>query len=222
VGDSEKEIIRTNNFPSNSRTSRRESTQSKVEDKKVEKIITGVVKKQKRGFGKRLAETFLGDDTQSVGSYIFHDVLVPAAKALINDMIGGGLEMLLYGTQRGRNSSRRGGMSNSRTSYGDYYDSRDRKDRDRGGREMTRSGRAKHDFDEIILENRGEAEEVLAHLVDLTIDYQQATVADLYELVGINSDFTDNKYGWTDLRSASVQRVRSGYLLNLPKTQLLD
>ena len=87
---------------------------------------------------------------------------------------------------------------------------------------MSRTSRARHDFDEIILETRGEAEEVLSHLVDLTIDYQQATVADLYDLVGITSNFTDNKYGWTDLRSASVTRVRDGYLINLPRTQILD
>lgn len=212
-----------NTFPSNSKTVKREPQQPKVEDRKIEKVVTGLVKKQKRGFGKKLAETFLEDDTKSVGSYIFHDVLIPAAKAMISDMVGGGIEMLLFGDRRGRNTRREGGRSF--TSYGSYYRSTDRdrdRDRDRVGRDISKVGRARHDFDEIILETRGEAEEVLSHLVDLIIDYNQATVADLYGLVGISENFTDNKYGWTDLRSASVTRVRGGYLINLPRTQLLD
>ena len=41
-------------------------------------------------------------------------------------------------------------------------------------------------------------------------------------LVGINGSYTDNKYGWTHLRSADVQRVRDGYLLKLPKALPFD
>jgi hypothetical protein len=87
---------------------------------------------------------------------------------------------------------------------------------------MSRTGRAKHDFDEVVLESRGEAEEVLSNLVDSIIDYGQATVADFYDLVGIATNFVDGKWGWTDLRNASVSRVRGGYLINLPRTQPLD
>jgi len=208
-----------NTFPSNSKTVRKESQPVKPEDRKLEKVVTGSVKKQKRSFSKKLAETFLEDDTKSVGSYIFHDVLIPAAKAMISDMVGGGIEMLLFGEKRGRNTRREG--NRSFTSYGSYYRPTGR-DRDSKDRDISRVGRARHNFDEIVLETRGEAEEVLSHLVDLIIDYNQATVADLYDLVGINGDFTDNKYGWTDLRNASVSRVRGGYLINLPRTQPLD
>ncbi len=211
------------NFPSNSKTNKKEPRPVKAEDRKLEKVVTGTVKKQKRSFSKKLAETFLEDDTKSVGSYIFHDVLIPAAKAMISDMVGGGIEMLLFGEKRGRNTRREGGRSY--TSYGSQYRTTERdrdRDRPRGARDISYTSRARHDFDEIILETRGEAEEVLSHLVDLTVDYHQATVADLYDLVGISSNFTDNKYGWTDLRTANISRVRGGYLINLPRTEPLD
>ena len=134
-------------------------------------------------------------------------------------MVGGGIEMLLFGTTKGLRNNRQ--TKPSYTSYGSYYNTaRDREPKH--SREISRVGRARHDFDEIVLETRGEAEAVLVHLIDLTIDYGMASVADLYDLVGINSSFTDNKYGWTDLRQASVSRVRNGYLLNLPRTQILD
>ena len=81
-------------------------------------------------------------------------------------------------------------------------------------REPSLRNRSRHNFDDIILDSRGEAEEVLSHLVDLVDDYGMASVADLYDLVGITSNFTDNKYGWTNLSSASVSRVRDGYLID--------
>ena len=66
-------------------------------------------------------------------------------------------------------------------------------------------------------------EEVLGNLQDIVAsEFEQATVADLYELAGITSSFTDNKWGWMDLRGANVKRVREGYQLNLPKPILLD
>jgi hypothetical protein len=80
-----------------------------------------------------------------------------------------------------------------------------------------------HDFNEIVLESRGEAEQVIDQLIEIISQYQAASVADLYALVGVTSAYTDGKYGWTDLRGAGVSHVRGGlYLLNLPKPIPLD
>lgn len=226
MDDNKRELL-GDNYPSNRRTEKRETAEKKIpEDKKVEKVVNGKVRKQKRSLRKKMAETFLEDDTKSVGSYVFHDILIPAAKDLISDIVGGGVEMLLFGERRSgsrsRGSSIRPNNNRSFTSYGSYYGPSN-KDNRPAGRDMSRTARARHDFDEIILDTRGEAEEVLSHLVDLTVDYGQASVSDLYDLVGVTSAFTDEKYGWTDLRGASISRARGGgYLLNLPRTQALD
>ena len=74
----------------------------------------------------------------------------------------------------------------------------------------------------VILETRAEAEDVIARLDELVDLYGMASVADLYDLVGISGQYTDNKYGWTDVRNASHVRVRDGYLLKLPKARPLD
>lgn len=202
-------------FPSNSHKKPQQQ-----ERKVVTKVITGKVVKHKKSLGKRISDIFLGGDISTVTEYVLYDVLIPAAKNMIFEMITGGTEMSLFGEKKGRNTSRDRGKSH--VSYSSYYKS-DRDGRDkRDSREMSRMSRAKHNFDEIKLETRGEAEEVLSNLVDLTIDYGMATVADLYDMVGIKEDFTDNKYGWTDLRTASVTLVRGGYLINLPRPQVLD
>jgi hypothetical protein len=218
----DKEIL-TESYPSNSKKSRMK--ESLPETKKQEKVVTGIVKQKKKSWSKKLAEIFFEDDTKSVGSYIWHDVLIPAGKSMICDIVGWGgfAEMLLFGDKRGGSRTRRE-SGRSYTSYGSYYSgTQGLRDRDKcGDRDISKIGRARHDFDEIVLETRGEAEDVLSHLVDLTIDYGMATVADLYDLVGITSNHADIKYGWTDLRNSSVSRVRGGYLINLPRTQTLD
>lgn len=198
--------------------------------KKTDKVTTGKVIKRKRGTGAKMKEAFFGEDVQDVGDYVVYDVAIPAAKNLVFDLFKEGLlgsiEMVLFGGRTNRRNTYRSG-GRSYTSYGDYFkdDGRGRgrdssRDRD-GRRELSRSGRSRHDFDEIIFESRGEAEEVLDRLVDLIIDYGMVAVADFYDAAGISSTFADNDWGWTNLSSANVTRVRGGYLINLPKTQPL-
>lgn len=218
MAGNQKPMVDREAYPSNSKRTK-EDMSEKVEKKpEVQKIVTGRVRKQKKGFFKRIGQTMFGDDTRSVGAYVLQDILIPAAKDLIVDTIRGGIEVAVYGERQSRNS-RKGYTHYDKVSYrsGD----RDR-ERERDRREVSRSARARHDFDDIVLDSRGEAEDVRIHLLDLCDEYGQATVADFYDLVGVTSSFTDNKYGWTDLRSASVSRVKDGYLINLPRTELLD
>lgn len=213
-------------FPSNSHKDK-VKCETKDEPKKVNKVITGTVVKRKKSLGKRFIETFVGEDIGNVKDYIIHDVLIPSGKDVITDIVKGivdtvqgTIEVALYGERKRSSSNRDRGRSY--VSYNNYS-SRDRdRDKREDRRDISARGRARHNFDEIVLTSRGEAEEVLSHLVDLTIDYGQATVSDLYDLVGITEAFTDNKYGWKDLSSASTSRIREGYVLNLPKPVLLD
>lgn len=193
-------------FPPNSHKSKDKK------EKKVQQVTTNKVIRKKKSLGKRFADTFIGEDIDNVASYIIHDVLVPAAKSTISDSVQGAIEMLLFGERRGNRTARDRGRS---------YVSYDKKSYP-PERNISKTNRARHNFDDIVLTTRGEAEEVLSHLVDLTIDYGQASVGDLYDLVGITGDFTDNKWGWLDLGSASVRRGRDGYLLVLPKPILID
>ena len=59
----------------------------------------------------------------------------------------------------------------------------------------------------------------MGELIDV---YGQVTVADLYDLVGVTGNYTDNKYGWTNIRNAETIRVRDGYMLKLPKVLPVD
>lgn len=197
-------------YPGNSHRERRE-------EKKIERITTGNVIARKPSLSKRIAENFSGDDMNSVGGYVLFEVLLPAAKSAISDAVSQGIERLLFGA-----SSQRKPMSMGRSSYTSYnrmYSSASPRNEPRS---MSRQARANHDFRDIVLDSRGEAEQVIDQLVSLVDQYDVATVSDLYQLVGITSDFTEEKYGWTNLSQAGVRRVREGYLLDLPRPSVLD
>ena len=83
------------------------------EKKKIEKVVTGVVKtKKKSGFAK-LIDIFTPEDVDDVKSYIFWDIIVPAGKEALSDVF----DAFVWG------ESRRGGKRRSRVdsvSYKDY------------------------------------------------------------------------------------------------------
>ena len=199
------------NYPSNS---------NNKEEKRVEQVTVGKVVARKKGLGQKIKETFVEDTNQSVGDFLLFDVVIPTLKSLMMDMLTQGLERKFYGTTT-PNRKRKGGSSRY-VSYDDYYDRDKRTDRRGDRRELSRKARATHDFDQIVLESRGEAEHVLDRLGDLIEEYKQATVSDLYDLVGYTGEFTDDSWGWTSLRGARVVSQRDGYLLDMPRPEPID
>lgn len=217
------------NYPNNSykaKTAKPAKDEQEVEPKKVEKVVAGEVVRRKKPLGKRFAETFIGGDAKSVMGYVMMDVLLPAAKDTIADAVSQGIERMLFGEVR--STSRRTGVrpsgSNGYVSYNRYTPNSSRipDHRREDPRNASRRARNSHNFDEIILPTRVEAEEVIDNLFQLLSKYDQATVSDLYDLVGVTGDYTDEKWGWTDIRGAGVTRIRNGYLLDLPKPEPLD
>lgn len=206
------------NFPGNSRSKPVEKT---VPEKNIEKITTGAVTKRKVPLGKKFMSIFSG--REGIWAYIALDILLPAAKDAIADSVSQGTEKALFGesrslSRRGRRGSN-GYVAYNRMGQG-ALPTRDGYREE--SRQLSRRNRATHNFEEIILETRGEAEQVVDALFELISKYEAATVEDLYELVGIPSEYTDKKWGWTDLRGAGVTRIRGGYLLDVPKPDPLD
>lgn len=180
-----------------------------LEKKKVEKVVTGTVRTKKKTDIQKFASIFVPEDVNSVKDYILLDVIVPLIKKAISDTV----EVILYPGGK-KNDSRA-----SKISYREYYE----RDRDRRMNYSAPRARSGYDFDNVILDSRGEAEEVLSRMDELIDVYGTVSVADLYDLVGVTgSNYTDNKYGWTDIRSAEVIRVRDGYTIKLPRALPLN
>ena len=199
------------NYKPNSHKYKEDNKAGSEERQKFDKITKGAVVTKKKSEVSKLKDIFVSEDIKSVKSYIFMDVLVPAIKDAIEDIVTNGIRMIL----RGDTSARRSSSTASKISYRDYYDG-DRRNNDRF-RNETRSV-TKYSYDDIILESKGEAEAVLDRMSEIIDIYGMVRVADLYDLVGVTGDYTDNKYGWTNISGAKPVRVRDGqYMLDLPR-----
>jgi hypothetical protein len=201
-------------FPPNSERSRR----GPVEDKNITPVVAAGATRRKKSLRKQFKETFVAGDARTAVRYAMFEVLLPAARDMVVEGMHQGMEKLIFGDSRRRGSSYPQSGPTGHISYNRISGSRLAGPQ----RAISRTARARHDFDEIVLDQRAEAEEVIDRLFDLVSRYESATVADLYELVGLSATHTDHNWGWNDLMGAGVSRIRGGYLLDLPEPQFLD
>lgn len=209
-----------NDYPSNSREQRDEPADDRPRKKKV---IEGAAVERKKPLTRRIAETFTGDDAQTVGDYILFDIIIPAAKSMMSDAVSQGVERMLFGTS----SYRSRGSSSSSYSYGNRsqgssYSNRYRQQREREDpRERRREERGrKQDFlgGEIILETRLDAEVLLENMREAISQFKSVSVADVDDFLGITEDdWMRRQWGWVDLEGVMVRRLRADeYLVDLP------
>lgn len=198
-------------YPSNSHKSKL-AAQKAQEEKKLEKVISGTAKVRKKSELSKLKDTFISEDASKVKSYIFVDVLIPAIKKAVSDIVTNGIDMILYG-EAGRSKKN---SAASKVSYRSYYD------RDRDDRRQSPAPRVGYSYDDVVVDTYGEAESVIDRMNEVIEMYGMVSVADFYELVDVKGNYTDNRYGWTNLRSAEPVRVKDGYVIRLPRAVPLN
>lgn len=185
--------------------------QKMLERKHLDKITTGSVKVKKRPVSTRLFSSFFAEDLHTVKDYIINDLLIPNLKSFAIDSFSALLN---------------GKASPKQPTSGTYfaYNRMTPAAQNMYGKPAgSYSPRAeKHDYNQIAFETRGDAEGVLYAMKEQIRQYTKVTIADMYELVGADCEFTDYKYGWFNLDSAYAVRTKDGYVLSLPKAVVLD
>ena len=178
-------------------------------EKRVEKVISGTAKTKKNEV-RKFRDVFISEDISNVKSYILMDVLVPAVKNAIVDIVTDGINMI-FGTGSGRKKT----SGSNYVSYRDY--SRETK------RDDNRVSSGRFAYDDILFPSRGEADAVLEQMDAIIEEYGYVTVADMYDMADLNAPYTGNRYGWTSVRRAEIVRVRGGdYVIKLPRAMPID
>lgn len=188
------------------------SNASKNEDRHVEKVVTGQVSTKKKSGITKFAGNLISDDAKNIKDYVFLDVLIPAFKKAISDIVTNGIDIILYGESRGRNNRLPGDRVSYR-SYGQYYDDARRTTTQRAvQRPMSFS------YSDLIFDSRQDAQAVLNQMNDILYSYGFVRVADLMESAGVTGNpYTDNSYGWNSLNTAEVMITRDGWIIKLPR-----
>lgn len=76
----------------------------------------------------------------------------------------------------------------------------------------------KNKITDIIFGTREEAEDTLSTMREIMKNYGRVKVADVYDRVGVDSEYTDNQYILLPniLCDAEVLRTKVGYIINVP------
>jgi hypothetical protein len=203
-------------YTPNSHKYKEQQKETVSSEKRVQTVIKNPVK-IKQNEARKLADIFISEDIANVKNYIFMDVIVPAVKKAIYDVVTNGIDMFLYGgTGKGKS-----GSSGGKVNYRTYYDQKNNSSVSYRGSENT-SNRNGFEYDDILFSTRLEAEAAKQQMQDIIGRYGIVTVSDLYEMVNENSPYTAQKYGWMDVSGAETIRVRDGYKLKLPRAVPID
>lgn len=190
-------------YKSNSQKSK-ELPNKQVVDKHIEPIISNAKTKKRHVFS-----GFFSEDASNVKSYLGTEVLLPTIKKTISDLVTTGIDVLLYGEKKNHSGG-------NKPSYRSYYDEQ------RNVTSYIPSTSRGYTFKDVVLESRSDAEQLLDSMIDIVKRYGSISVADMYDLVGEPSKYTDNNYGWVDLSGAHAERdVFGSYILKLPKVMPL-
>lgn len=172
-------------------------------------------KRVKRVVRRRKPDPSLLESTIGVAmSYIWDDVIVPQMRDMLFETVTEGAQHMIYRESMGRPAPRKvRGRRGARTDY------------NASSRQPRRAIRkkSKHNFTEEVFDTRQEAQDALDNLQAALEEYGVVTVADVYDVLGItSSDFSDNNWGWYDLKGARVGRGTFGFNINLPDPLPLD
>lgn len=181
-------------------------------------IVTNAVIKndsETKKFGKR----FFSEDAKTVGSHVAESVIIPTLQKLLSDAVKGAIDWIIYGSKGSRQQTGVGTIS-----YGSYYN--------RSGLVNTSPtytnpmvSNAKptlYAVNEYVIPDMGMAEEVLIRMKEAIATFGMVSVADFYDLVNQRANYTDQKWGWVDLRNADIIRVDNGYCIRFPKAQPIE
>lgn len=211
----------------NSQKAKREQTQEPAPDnseRTLKPVADGKITKRKEGF----LEKWFKQDGGNIKDFLIETILIPG---LIDGISGIG-DILIDSFTEGVSQvfenkgflAKSGKSKSGHTSYNEISKKKRRSRYDDEDDDEDDDGRS---YDNVRVRTEREAKQVIAELRDLIADreYGYATVANLYELTDNMVTYTDHRYGWTSLNSATYVRTRNRekpWLLKLPRPKDLS
>lgn len=177
-----------------------------AEPKKNEKSLPNIVKE------------FFAASIDEVGTYLYHEVLVPNLKRTASELVKNGVDMWLYKDNVPVTSSNPYIRQVTQTA---------------GGKRMievqaqpqTRVFNKRYlSVEGFPVGSKAEGEVLLQKMKTNIADVGSVSINDMYDYYQqmnpdfkYQSDFTDDKYGWINLVNAKVELGRNGYALKFPE-----
>ncbi len=191
--------------------------------KDLQKVVVGEVVVKEKSLGSRFKNIFLGGDMHTASNYIVAEVLLPATRNLLVEIVTKGMDRLVYGESGFRPRSRPSSYA-PRVQYNNPVNRGvgvtraylpDQRPVDRW--EQT----TKSTLDSVILNSKTDAENVIEQMTNVVDMYEVVSLADLNELIGQSSTHIDHKWGWSNLAALELRQVREGWQLTFPPMEAI-
>lgn len=205
-------------YASNSHKSKEKAT----EPKKLEKVVSSEVVVKPKSLGSRFKNVFLGGDMNTAASYVTAEVVLPAIRNLLVEIVTKGMDSLIYG-ERGPRRGTRPTTYAGRFQYSNPIQQRvPQPGYSPVQRPIERWAQGRKAVEDIVVVSQSEATAVVDALTAAVEQYDVVSLADLYDTVGLPSTHVDNKWGWTNLASIGIQQVRNGWQISFPPLEELQ
>lgn len=177
----------------------------------VKPVVTGKVSKKSKGlFGGFIDK----QDIIDVGKTLWEDNFLPDLKKGLFTGIMTLVEAAIYGEVTGR-FSRTGG----RVNYNSFSSNRNTSNNNY----KKGNYRSRYDVDEIVFDQRIDADSVLDAMSEQVERYGCFTIADYYQACRQPHEYTDNNYGWYDMRGIQIVHLAGGgWTIDFPKPQAIE
>lgn len=182
-------------------------------DEKKKVVKAGQLKE--KTFKQKVRDAFISDEVHDVKSYVVFDVIIPAIKETVRNLIVNTVDMSLFGKVRAsKNVEQRGGSTY--IAYERMY---------QGGGQASKPKQQMGaplrvtELDRVVFNDKADAIEVLSYLFDNIEQYHVASVADFLGAADLPISPIHHKWGWYDLSGSSVDENPdgSGYYIRLPR-----
>lgn len=180
------------------------------------KPVTTKATIRKRTLGERFKDVFLNVDAKGTAGFVFRGVLVPAARDMVFDAGKEALFRVLYPDAAATGKTATGGPRGGpgpKTNYQGMSSGRGGGSAPHGARSPVRE----QTLPQYTYPSKAEPERILDTLRELIDRREYATVADLRELSGHDSNYVDVSWGWLNLAGSQIVQMRDGWVLDLPQ-----
>lgn len=173
-----------------------------------EKVISGSAKKVKKNGLEKMADVFVEEDLKSVRQSVMKENIIPGVKELISNTLHNAIDLIFFGE-----SGHRKIKKNGYTNYSQIFTAKNTSGVPNKPRRGTRRS-----YEEVCVETRDEAEDIMNALYDQIEQYGSASIMDLYDFAGLDTTWTDNDYGWDDISEATIiRRAHDEYVIRMPR-----
>lgn len=158
----------------------------------------------------------VSQDLKDVGSGLMGDVIIPAFKNMLYDFITSGSSQMIFHDDRG---VKRGNTRRKSRDYNSIYDD-DTRASYSGSRIRTR----RNIVQDIVLNTRQDARDIIDELSENIDHYGFTTVADYYECCSQTPRPQDNNYGWdrASFKGVHIEAAGGGFVIDFPRPIPID